>query len=573
MSNIEITSDELAGLLGRVQPNVEPKDYELIKAIIQSYQETYALLQEKNISIKKLKAIIFGTKTEKKNPAPLPPDNKKETSSLDQPETNHGNEPTTKTETDADAETETETEKKTEISPEKNSKNEGEIPKPNKKKKAGHGHLGASDYTGADICCIKHDSLSPGDLCPICNKAKLYAKPPLVFVKISGQAPLGATVYKIDSLRCALCGEVFNASKPQMDRFDPSAVAMIAQLKYGTGMPFHRLENMQSSLGIPLPESTQWDAIQSQIHVFRALYLSLICTAAAAELIYIDDTPAKILESMGKRLEKNVEKHGEPDHRKGMFATGVIACPQNKPVVTLYFTGHKHAGENLTRVLEKRSPLLPPPILMCDALSRNTPFQLVLLLARCFAHARRKFQEIQNDYPLHCHKILTIMSYIYNIDRLSKIQKMSDQERLINHQLFSGPAIRQLEKIFKDLIDAKVVQPNSSLGKAIAYCHNHWTGLTLFLREPGAPLDNNICEQALKLFILNRKNAYFYRSLKGAEAGDIFMSLIKTCNINKINPVEYLTKVLENKELVLKNPSEWMPWNYTDAMTVKKMII
>ena len=66
--------------------------------------------------------------------------------------------------------------------------------------------------------------------------------------------------------------------------------------------------------------------------------------------------------------------------------------------------------------------------------------------------------------------------------------------------------------------------PNSGLGKAINYLLKHWKKLTLFLKHPGVPIDNNIVERALKKAILNRKNALFYKTLNGARVGDLFMS-------------------------------------------------
>ena len=93
----------------------------------------------------------------------------------------------------------------------------------------------------------------------------------------------------------------------------------------------------------------------------------------------------------------------------------------------------------------------------------------------------------------------------------------------------------------------------------------HWEALTLFLREPGAPLDNNLCEQALKKAILHRKNALFYKTENGARVGDLFMSLIHTCNLASANPFDYLTALQEHADEMAKNPGEWMPWNYTSA--------
>jgi transposase len=104
------------------------------------------------------------------------------------------------------------------------------------------------------------------------------------------------------------------------------------------------------------------------------------------------------------------------------------------------------------------------------------------------------------------------------------------------------------------------------LGKAISYLLNHWLKLTLFLRQAGAPIDNNIVERALKRAILNRKNALFYKTLNGAAVGDLFMSLIHTCELNKANPFDYLTELQKHSEELKQKPAEWMPWNYRETL-------
>ena len=104
------------------------------------------------------------------------------------------------------------------------------------------------------------------------------------------------------------------------------------------------------------------------------------------------------------------------------------------------------------------------------------------------------------------------------------------------------------------------------MGKAISYLLRHWQALTLFLREKGAPLDNNVCERALKKAILNRKNALFYKTLNGAQVGDLFMSLIHTCELNGVNPFDYLTELQRHCSEVERTPADWMPWNYRNTL-------
>ena len=89
----------------------------------------------------------------------------------------------------------------------------------------------------------------------------------------------------------------------------------------------------------------------------------------------------------------------------------------------------------------------------------------------------------------------------------------------------------------------------------------------MFLREAGAPLDNNLCERALKRAVLHRKNALFYRTLHGAEVGDLFMTLIHTCQLCGANSFDYLTELLRHAEELKRSSSEWMPWNYRETLT------
>ena len=139
---------------------------------------------------------------------------------------------------------------------------------------------------------------------------------------------------------------------------------------------------------------------------------------------------------------------------------------------------------------------------------------------------------------------------------------MTADQRLRFHQSKSGPLMEDLETWLNDQLDQKKVEPNCGLGQAISYMLNHWKPLTLFLRVPGAPLDNNICERALKKAILHRKNALFYKTEHGAHVGDLFMSLIHTCNLAGVNPFDYLTELQKHSADLADHPEKWLPWNY-----------
>jgi hypothetical protein len=239
---------------------------------------------------------------------------------------------------------------------------------------------------------------------------------------------------------------------------------------------------------------------------------------------------------------------------------------ESASMIALYFTGHRHAGENLVALLKQRASQLGPPIQMCDALSRNMPDELKTIVANCLTHGRRRFVDVAADFPDECLHVLEVLKEVYRNDALAKSQGLSAQERLDLHKAQSGPKMDELKAWMAAQITDKRVEPNSGLGEAIAYMDKHWNELTLFLRQAAAPLDNKVCEQALKKAILHRKNAYFYKTANGARVGDLFMSLIQTCELNGVNPFDYLTALNQHAKELSACPAEWMPWNYQDAV-------
>ena len=236
--------------------------------------------------------------------------------------------------------------------------------------------------------------------------------------------------------------------------------------------------------------------------------------------------------------------------------------------MALYFTGRQHAGENIADVLKQRAAALPPLIQMSDALSRNAPklTGVEILVAKCLAHGRRQFVDVAQNFPAECRYVLESLGEVYYNDAVAREQALFAADRLQLHQEQSGPVMRQLHVWLEVQLAEKKTEPNSGLGNAITYPLRHWKGLTAFLREAGAPLDNNICERALKRAVLHRKNALFYRTLHGAEAGDLFMSLIHTCQLCAANSFDYLTELQRHTRELETRPSEWMPWNYRESL-------
>ena len=427
---------------------------------------------------------------------------------------------------------------------------------------AGHGRNGAAAYRGARKVAVPHASLKTGDPCPnarCCGKVYTQ-RDPGVLVRIKGQAPIAATVYELEKLRCNLCGDVFTAEAPEgvgEKKYDETAASMIALLRYGSGVPWYRLQGLEKSLGIPLPVATQCEIVAETAAILQPALQELKRQAAQGEVVHNDDTSMRVLS-----LDRDADI--SPD-RTGVFTSGVVWIFQERRIA-LFFTGCKHAGENLAEVLKQRPTDLPPPIQMCDALSRNVPKSFATLLANCMAHGRRNFVEVTPSFPEECRFVLEILGEVYGYDDQARTQCMSPEQRLHFHQEHSGPVMENLKVWLGVQFAESKVEPNSGLGKAISYLLNHWDKLTLFLRVPRAPLDNNIVERALKKSILHRKNSLFYRNRNGAQMGDLFMSLIHPCELNHVNPFDYLTELQRHAGELQQTPSDWMPWNYRETL-------
>jgi len=431
-----------------------------------------------------------------------------------------------------------------------------------KEKAPGHGRNGARNYPGADRVKVALVGMESGAPCPECPNGKVYLQnEPATMVRVKGVAPFAATVYELERWRCNLCGEVFTAPAPDgvgLEKYDETVAAMLGMLRYGSGLPMHRIQKLQHGFRIPLPVSTQWEILLEAAGLLLPAHVELARQAAQGEVIHNDDTTMRILGGTTNRKEG----------RKGVHTTAILSN-HGEHRIALFITGHNHAGENLEAVLQHRAEGLGAPIHMCDALAANSvgeAGELHTILAHCLAHARRRFVEVEERFPAEVQHLLESLKVVYRNDALAKQQGMAPPARLAFHQRESGPVMRDLETWLRDQIEERKVEPNSGLGQAITYMRKHWKELTLFLRESSAPLDNSAAERVIKRAIMHRKNSLFYKSETGARTGDAFMSLIHTAELNGAQPFDYLVALQRNRALVEENPEEWMPWNYADSL-------
>lgn len=516
---------ELAGILERTRVGaITEEEYAKLKAMFDLVTFLEAELQSKSTSIERLRRMLFGASTEKTRKV------------LDEP---------SQSEPAAEA---------------------AAAPA----KRCGHGRNAAEEYTGAHKEIVRHASLHSGDGCPGCQLGKVYhMREPAQLVRVRGMAPLQATVYECDRLRCNLCGEVYTAAAPAgvgEKKYDESTAAMVAMLRYGSGLPFNRIEKLQATMKIPLPAATQWDLVKNATPTAALVYEVLIDQAADAEIVYNDDTTMQVLKLTREQRAAALQSEEKGEERTGVFTSGILATKDGRQIA-LFFTGARHAGENLTAVLKRRAEELPPPIQMSDALPSNAPSEGVeTQSAHCLTHARRKYVEVETSFPEEVKFVLNTLREVYAVDDEAKKEGLTEDGRLKLHQGKSGPLMDALKSWMQEQFTKRKVEPNSTLGQAISHMQTHWEKLTLFLRVAGTPLDNNILEQALKMAILHRKNSLFYRTLNGAGAGDRFMSLIYTAELAGVNVFEYLVALLRHPREVAAGPEKWLPWNFEETL-------
>lgn len=385
MKAITLSEDEVAKLGERLKKKqLTNEDYELLEGLWEALAKLIFILVEKNLSIKRFMRLL-GKKSERAQ-------------SIFKEEGTDKDKEKEKEKASESGEGEVANSANSVISEE--SKESSETNE-KKDKKPGHGRNGASRYVGAETIEVPLNNLSAGGECPDCKDgSKLYKCKPNMVLRAKGYIPIMAIIYVLEKVRCNLCQRIFVAELPKEagdKKYDEEAGSMVAVLKYGSGMPFYRLEKLQENHGVPLPASTQWDIVSDVSRKIAPVYQQLLVEAAQGELFHNDDTHVKILSLMKENEEARSRasegsegsEASKRSERKGMHTTGILS-KTNGHEIALYLSGRKHAGENLSELLKMRISSLSPPIQMCDALSRNTSSEFETILANCLAPVPRE---------------------------------------------------------------------------------------------------------------------------------------------------------------------------------------
>ena len=320
----------------------------------------------------------------------------------------------------------------------------------------------------------------------------------------------------------------------------PSAMAYLMSQKYSEGLPLYRQEKQLERMGVSLSRQTManwmiYGANTWLVHLYHHLHKKLL----QEDIAHADETGLQVLKEPGRA----------PTSKSfmWMYRTG-----RERPPIILYDYQTTRAGKHPKTFLKGFSGYLH-----VDGYAGYHDLPKVELVG-CWAHARRKFDEALKSLPANLQNIeppcaakigLQFCNRLFAIDK--KINKMDDctpEHRYKERLKQSKPVLDDFLAWLK--IQKARVAPKTKLGEAITYCLNQWSKLVAFLKDGRLELDNNRGERSIKPFVMGRKSWLFSTSPKGAKASAIIYSIVETAKENNLDPLKYLTYVLEQLPLM-----------------------
>ena len=559
---IKLTAQDISDLTQRIKDNaLSDEDINTLLELIAFNAWLQDRLSHANLSIKNLRKIFgftsesinTGKKNNKENKDPNTENNNNDTANDNKADSNNS--------ASSDNKSDEEHKTTTNVKWDKNQN---------------HGRTAASAYTGCPTIEVDFtdDALTSG-FCSCCaqsgDRAKLEYADPSVLVFLEGTPLVSGNRVSLKRAKCSVCESYFTADTPDefkgRSKNSHTVSSAIAIQHYISGQPFKRIEGLQKAQGVPLADATQYDLMKVLYNTaVKSVVGALETCASNGSTHYFDDTNGRVIDQivMNKRSTSSKDK-------KAIHATALLSEYDGHRIY-LFQTDTKTAGQTFASIIENRQSS-DDFITMSDASANNFPQLEESLLAKwlialCLAHSRRKFHELIDDKggDEDCRLVLAIIGNVYANERHCKDANLNDEDRLVYHQQHSAPEMVALRTWLNNLLLHKQVEPNSPMGEAIAYLLKRWKFFTQFQRLLGAPLDNNICEIAIKVLIRYRNNSRFYKTLYGASIGDAMMSVLHTAIAAGINPFDYLNTLQLYSDDVQTNPDQWLPWNYQDTL-------
>jgi len=328
--------------------------------------------------------------------------------------------------------------------------------------------------------------------------------------------------------RCQCNGHVETAPGPvklmEGGRYSPEFAVAVATSKYLDHLPLERQVRMMAREGLDVTSQTLWDQLNAVAHRLLPTYQAIRREVLSAPVIGADETHWQL---MGSK-------------EKSRWYAWVAASPDG-----VFFDIQDSRSEaSAEQVLSGYGGvLMVDGYAVYSALSRGDPN---LVVANCWAHVRRKFVDIQENFPLACEQMLALIAELYKVER--SVRECVPRDNAAAFQAALLEARRSRSQAVLDQIQQWVVEqhalPQSGIGRAIVYMAELWTGLTRFIDDPRIPLDNNATERAIRGMVVGRKNHYGSRSKRGTEVAALFYTLIETAKLRGVEPKGYLRTAL-----------------------------
>jgi transposase len=378
---------------------------------------------------------------------------------------------------------------------------------------------------------IEHKVPEVRKLCPKCGghefaplgEGKLTELYELVTARVERQ------LHVQEKLRCR-CGEtILTADTPpkvfDKTRFGPTFMAQVVVSKCADSIPLYRQAKAFRRTGVPVDDSTLGDLFHRTAEAVAPLYRRLLQLVTENEIVLADETTMRVLAQKKTRTS---------------WIWDFIARDEAGKDLIAYVYSKTRSGETPERVLADTVGKL-----VVDGYSGYNKVTLPggRERAGCLAHLRRKFFEALSTAPAAAQRGMDFILEVYRVDRAAlEAEILGTTEHLAMRQARSRPVM----EAFRAWLEAEQPKhlPNGPMGDAVRYALNQWDALTLFLTDARLPLDNNLSERSLRVCALGRKNFLFVGTDGAGESLAGLYSLIATCEVNGVNPVEYLANVL-----------------------------
>jgi transposase len=306
----------------------------------------------------------------------------------------------------------------------------------------------------------------------------------------------------------------------------PSLLAGLAVNRFADHLPYYRLEEILGRGQIVIDRSTQCRWMIRLAKELAPLVELMRRLALESPVVQADETPVKML----------VPGQG----KTSTTYLWAVLGDRRHPYTTFSFTENRSRAGPATFFADFSGILVSDAYIGYELLSSNSEGRI--RLAGCYAHARRKFEELHKLGPTE--QTATAMGYFQRLfDIEDDLRELSDESRHEQRQLRSRPLVDE----FKSWLDAQfeTLRPKHALRGAIGYMTTRWECFERFLESGAIPIDNNASEQAVKNPVMGKKAWLFFGSADGGAAAAVFYTLTATCRRLKIDPYAYLKDVFE----------------------------